>query len=123
MKYRSSERFQRDLEKLSKKYPTLHDDLEVAKSAAIELLHVRKIDNNSVFDCTAFKHEEVRIYKIKKFACKSLKGKGVRSGIRVIYAYYESTGEIEFLQIYFKKKQNTDMDFRNIEMYLRGLEC
>jgi len=30
-----------------------------------------------------------------KFACRSLKGKGVQSGIRVIYAYFEEKDKIE----------------------------
>jgi len=35
------------------------------------------------------------------FSCKSLKGKGVRSGIRIIYAYYEEEDIIEFIEIYY----------------------
>ncbi len=45
----------------------------------------------------------------KKFACKSLKGKGAASGIRIIYAYYEKEDIVEFVEIYYKgNKENED---------------
>ena len=34
--------------------------------------------------------------------CRSLKGKGVHSGIRVIYAYYREMDRIELIEIYYK---------------------
>jgi hypothetical protein len=47
----------------------------------------------------------------KKFACKSLKGKGAKSGIRIIYAYFEQEDTIEFIEIYFKgDKENEDKE-------------
>ena len=52
-----------------------------------------------------------KIYKARKFACRSLKGRGVDSGIRVIYAYWEDKDRIEFVEIYFKgDKKNEDRD-------------
>jgi hypothetical protein len=42
------------------------------------------------------------VFKAKKFACRSLKGRGVMSGIRVIYAYYSESDKVELIQIYFK---------------------
>jgi len=53
--------------------------------------------------------ENPKVYKAKKFACKSLKGKGVQSGIRVIYAYEEEKDRIVLIEIYFKgDKSNED---------------
>lgn len=40
--------------------------------------------------------------KVKKFACKSLKGKGGHSGIRFTYAYFPFEDKIEFIEIYYK---------------------
>ena len=52
-----------------------------------------------------------KIYKAKKFACRSLKGKGVQSGIRVIYAYFEKEDKIELIEIYYKgDKENEDRE-------------
>lgn len=39
-----------------------------------------------------------KIYKAKKFACRSLKGKGVQSGVRVIYVYFEEVDNIEHIK-------------------------
>jgi hypothetical protein len=55
--------------------------------------------------------ESPKIYKAKKFACRSLKGKGVQSGIRVIYAYFEEKDKIELIEIYYKgDKENEDRE-------------
>jgi hypothetical protein len=48
--------------------------------------------------------EEPPIYKAKKFACRALKGKGVQSGIRVIYAYFKDDDKIELVEIYFIRR-------------------
>lgn len=46
--------------------------------------------------------ESPKIYKARKFTCKSLRGTGIQSGIRIIYAYYEEEDMIEFAEIYYK---------------------
>jgi hypothetical protein len=49
------------------------------------------------------------IYKARKFACRSLKGKGAASGIRIIYGYYSDEDVIEFIEMYYKgDKANED---------------
>lgn len=54
------------------------------------------------------------IYKLLYFIdfnYKSLKGKGVQSGIRVIYAYFEVEDKIVLIEIYYKgDKENEDRD-------------
>ena len=57
------------------------------------------------------------IYKVTKFACKSIKGKGVRSGIRIIYAYYEKENIIEFIEIYHKSDKPNEDKQRIIDHY------
>jgi len=55
--------------------------------------------------------EKIQIYKIKKFACRALKGRGVQSGIRIIYAYWMESTTVDFLEIYFKAdKEDEDKD-------------
>lgn len=97
--------FKADFKKLLKKFRTLKDDLETAKINAIEIFHIRKIDNGAVKQISGFSHPEVKVYKLRKFACKALKGRGARSGIRMIYAYHPMLNKVTFIEIYFKSQQ------------------
>ena len=117
MLYEYSDRFVKQSKKLFKKYKSIGEDLEIAKIAAIELLHIRNIDNGLIHLVPGFDSEWLKVYKIKKFSCKSLAGKGVRSGIRVIYAYFPKIEKIEFLEIYYKEKNSTDMDYDFAKLY------
>jgi len=82
--YDKTEKFSQLLRKLSKRYRTLPEDLEIVKKAAIELLHVKTLDNQSCYKLQGFSTEPCEIYKVKKFACKALRGTGNRSGMRLI---------------------------------------
>jgi hypothetical protein len=48
------------------------------------------------------------IIKIKKMACKSLKGRGVNSGFRLIYAHFEVEKRIVFIELYHKNNQSQE---------------
>ncbi len=111
--------FEKDLKKLQKKFRTLEEDLKVAKKNAIELYHIQKIDNESIEPMPGFCNGGILICKIKKFACKALKGRGNKSGIRIIYAYYINKGIVEFIEIYFKgEKENENRE--RIKEYLKN---
>ena len=88
-----------------KKYRTLHDDLEVVKKV-LELFPQERppfsfrIDNLGLDTC---------VIKVKKIACKALKGRGVNSGLRLVYAHFESEEKIIFIELYHKnEKENED---------------
>lgn len=103
--------FENDLKKLSKKFRTLEEDLEVFIEKQLQLFHKLRIDNKGIFPISDLGITHPKIYKATKFACKSLKGKGVASGIRVIYAYFENEDSIEFVEIYYKgDKANEDRE-------------
>jgi len=120
VKYNAINLFQKDFKRLFKKYRTLDDDLETAKRDAIELYHVKNINNQSIFSIQGFCSEEIQICKIKKFTCKALKGRGAKSGIRVIYAFYCQNYRVDFIEIYFKgEKENEDR--KRIREYLKNL--
>jgi hypothetical protein len=103
--------FEKDIKKLLKRFKTLEDDLEIFIKNELNLYHKLKIDNKGVFQVPALKIEIPKIYKAKKFACRSLKGKGVQSGIRVIYAYFKEKDKIELIEIYYKgNKENEDRE-------------
>ncbi len=109
MKYEETEEFLHDFKKLLKKFPSLNDDLEVNKKYRIELFHIKNIDSKSIFKIQgAGNTTELQFFKVKKFQCKSLKGRGAKSGIRVVYAYFPVEQKIMFLEIYFKAKQENE---------------
>ena len=90
-------------------FKTLDGDLDIFIENQVYLYHKLNIDNRGIFQITNLHIDEPKIYKAKKFACRSLKGKGSRSGIRVIYAYFEKEDKIELIEIYYKgdkKKEN-----------------
>lgn len=110
--------FERDTKRLLKRFKTIEDDLEIFIEKQLFLYHKLKVDNRGIFQITGLPVENPEVYKAKKFACKSLKGRGVQSGIRVIYAYDEQKDKIMLIEIYFKgDKANEDKE--RILEYLR----
>ena len=112
--------FKKEFKKLAKKFRTLDDDLNTFIANQLKLTHKKDIDNKGVVRISGLGIEYPKIYKARKFACKSLKGKGAASGIRIIYAYYEQDDIIEFVEIYCKgNKENEDRE-RIIRHYGKG---
>jgi len=97
--------FKKDLKKLLKKYRSLNDDLEVVKKVLKVEPNERppfsfRIDGLGIETC---------VIKVKKIACKSLKGRGVNSGLRLIYAHFEAEQRIVFIELFHKSdKENED---------------
>ncbi len=118
--YQNIPEFDKDLKKLLKRFPTLEDDLITARKNAIELYHIHNIDNQSVFEIPHLTTQNIQIFKLKKFACKSLPGKGVKSGIRIIYAYCPQSLKVIFLEIYFKSDKENE-DKKRILLFLKDL--
>ena len=103
--------FEKDLKKLLKRFRTLEEDLEIFINTELFLYHKLAKDNKGVFPILGLGIENPRVYKAKKFACRSLRGKGVQSGIRVIYGYSEKQDRIELIEIYYKgDKENENRD-------------
>ncbi len=107
--YEETSEFARDFKKLLKKFESLSDDLETAKKNAIELFHLHGIDNRGIFEIKGVGNsDELKFFKVKKFACKSLPGRGAKSGIRIIYAYFPTEQKIVFIEMYFKANQENE---------------
>jgi len=103
--------FEREFKWLLKKLRTLDDDMETFIKTQLNLYHKLKISVPGIVRISDIVIYTPKIYKVKKFACRSLKGKGAYCGIRVIYAYYEEEDIIEFIEIYFKgDKDNEDRE-------------
>jgi hypothetical protein len=109
--------FERDLKKLLKKYRTLEEDLEIFIEKQLNLYHKLQQDNKGIFQISGLGFSYPKIYKAKKFACMSLKGKGAASGIRVIYAYYEKEDVIELVEIYYKGERENEDRVRLLKNY------
>jgi mRNA-degrading endonuclease RelE of RelBE toxin-antitoxin system len=109
--------FDRDFKKLVKKFRTLEEDLNTFVANQLKLTHLLDIDNKAVFRISDLGIDQPKIYKAKKFPCKSLKGKGAASGIRIIYAYYERENVIEFVEIYFKREKEKEDRERILKYY------
>ncbi len=107
--YEETSEFARDFKKLLKKFKSLSDDLETIKKNAIELFHLHGIDNRGIFEIQGVSNsDELKFFKVKKFACKSLFGRGAKSGVRIIYAYFPTEQKIVFIEIYFKADQENE---------------
>jgi hypothetical protein len=100
--------FNKDLKKLLKRFPTIEEDLNLLLKTQIPLTHEHRIDNRGTFPLEGIGIEGKMFFKIKKFPCRSLKGKGARSGLRVIYTHYDEN-KIDLIEIYYKQnKENED---------------
>jgi mRNA-degrading endonuclease RelE of RelBE toxin-antitoxin system len=97
--------YEKELKSLLKKYRTLADDLEVVKKVLTIFPDERppfsfRIDGLGINTC---------VIKVKKIACRSLKGRGVNSGFRLIYALFKAENRVVFIELYHKnEKENED---------------
>ena len=90
--------FKKEFQRLLKKYKTLKDDLDILK----QFLNIYPMGFTPRIFPISDLGLKTKIFKVKKFRCKYLKGSGSNSGIRIIYAYMEDENKIEFIEIYFK---------------------
>lgn len=101
MKFDEIPEFERDVKQLLKKYRSLQDDLRIVKRVLEILPDERppfsyRLENLGIQTC---------VIKVKKIACKALKGKGVQSGLRLVYAYYPLDQKIVFIELFHKNEK------------------
>lgn len=109
--------YEKDKKKLLKRFRTLDEDLQTFIDVQLKLFHKLRIDNGAIEHISDLGIIEPKIYKVKKFACKSLKGKGVQSGIRIIYSYLHTADKIEFIEIYYKGDKENEGRERIKKLY------
>ncbi|MFH1150522.1 MAG: hypothetical protein V1748_08610 [Actinomycetota bacterium] len=103
--------FERDLKKLIKRFRTLEEDLATLINSGLFAFHRLDIDAGGIFRLTGLGFEDPPVYKVKKFACRSLKGTGSRSGMRLIYSFEKASDRIVLIEIYYKgDKDNEDRE-------------
>ena len=106
-----SAEFERELIRLKKRFRSLEEDLASFIRASLYAFHKINKDHGGIVRISGLGIDVPALYKVKKFACRALKGKGANSGMRIIYAYDSFHDEIVFEEIYFKgDKKNEDRD-------------
>ena len=90
--------FKKEHKNLFKRFRSLNEDIKILKS------FLEKFPEG--FEPRIFRIGglgiECNIFKVKKFRCKALKGRGANSGIRIIYSYFKDKNRIDFIEIYYK---------------------
>lgn len=103
--------FEKELERLEKKYPSLSGDLE--RFEKIIGLNPVGIGTNFI---TMHHSPNVKIVKAR-LACKSLRDRSMR----IVYAYHNSTITFVYMEIYFKgNKENENKE--RIEKYIKDTQ-
>lgn len=101
--------FEKDVKRLEKRYPTLSADIDTFIDTGLRLFHKLGNDNGGIVRLAGLGIQAPKVYKVRKFACRALKGTGSRSGMRIIYSYDETQDTIVFIEMYFKgSKENED---------------
>lgn len=99
------EEYGKDIKKLLKKYRTLEEDIAIVKQVLTAEPKERppfsfRIEGLGLNTC---------VIKVKKIACRVMKGRGVNTGFRLIYAHFEEEKRIVLVELYFKgDKENED---------------
>jgi len=98
MIFEKLDEYKNDIKRLTKKYRTLDEDMEVVKKVLRIYPDERppfsfRMDNLGLKTC---------VIKVKKIASKSFKGKGVNSEFRLIYAPFEDEEKIVLVELYHK---------------------
>lgn len=115
MEFTEVDGFRKDMKRLSKRFRTLEEDVKVVRKVLAVEPDARppfsvRIDGLGITGC---------VIKIRKIACRSLKGKGAESGLRIVYAYFPAESKITMIEIYYKgDKEKEDLN-RILEFFKR----
>jgi hypothetical protein len=107
MKFEELPEYERDLKRLLKRLRSLRDDVEIVKRVLKANPEERppfsyRINGLGIQTC---------VIKVKKIACRSLKGKGANTGLRLVYAHFAEELRIVLVELYFKgDKENEDRE-------------
>ncbi|MBP6000577.1 MAG: hypothetical protein KA534_08990 [Sediminibacterium sp.] len=112
MKYTYLPEFEKDLKRLLKRYISLNEDLIKIKLILELYPNARPPFSFLLFN----KSNSVNIIKIKKIACLSLRGKGVNTGLRIIYNFNQESNTIQFIEVYHKNEQSIENQNRFLDL-------
>jgi len=115
--FENAPEFDKDLKHLNKNYDSIYEDMERFKK--ILRTKVPNPPRGAIRISDLGSQVKDPVFKAKEFRCESMKGKGVRSGIRIIYAYFASLNMVLFIEAYYKS-QKSNHDKKRILRYLIG---
>ena len=115
MKIKYLKDFEKELKKLSKKYPSLKEDLDdFCKVLELDPTWETLLSSHIVKISWLWEKVEWDFFKVRKFVCRSISWNSSNSWIRIIYKYLQDIVEfceIEFIEIYHKNdKSNHDIE-------------
>jgi len=124
MLFATTPEFDRDFKKLAKKFKSLigekgDGDFDLLQKY-IKGFHTIGIRADDPVEIKGACGEAYKSYKVRKIPCKSLPGRGSRSGLRVIYVYEPSLEKITFIEIYFKA-DNDNEDKTRLKDFIKGI--
>jgi hypothetical protein len=116
MEFSALPEFEKDMKSLLKKYRTLKEDLHEVKTILNKRPDERppfsyRIDQLGLSTC---------IIKVKKIACRALKGRGVNTGLRLVYAYFPAEQKIKFIELYHKNDKENEDKKRILDNFGKG---
>jgi hypothetical protein len=121
--YEAITTFEREFKRLLKKYPSLEGDFTTLRKTVVELVHTKHVSLPYVvrIEGLCANDGQYMAMKVRKFSCRSLKGKGSNTGLRLIYVFEPSKKKVTFLEIYCKAdKANEDRE--RIKEFIKKLK-
>ena len=100
--YKKLPEFDKDFKTLLKRFRTLESDFETFKKYTIETFYEKNVPTTAFVPIEGFCGKTYASCKVRKFACRSLPGRGSQSGIRIIFVWQENIRTITFVEMYFK---------------------
>lgn len=106
--------YRRDLKTLLKNYPTLTADMAVVRKVLSIFPDEQpprsfQIGDLEISSC---------VIKMKRVACRAFKGRGIDSGLRLVYAWFEHEPKMVLIQLY-EKVVHPNPDYDRIKRYFK----
>ena len=118
MTFAEHEAFHKDFRQLTKRWPSLPEDLAVLK----KVLAVMPAERPPLSLRIAGLKTDRYVVKVKKIACRSLKGKGANTGLRLVYAWLDAEARIVLIELYHKSDQENE-DRERIKGWVKRVDA
>jgi hypothetical protein len=114
--------FEGDLKHLKKRYRSLDEDLDTLVKALHVWLCVQGKAGQSYDDgyviMSGYGANGCYLYKVRHMACAAIPGKGSRTGLRVVCAYWPASDTLEFIQLYVEADSSLE-DQNRVRNYVK----
>ena len=114
IKFEAVPEFPKELSSAIKKYKYLEEDFDRFKKA-LEINQPQGMRGTFRISDLGI-NVKIPIYKVKHFRSQDFKGKGSKSGFRIIYAHMNEEHKIIFIEFYHKNNK-TNHDVKRIKKY------